>query len=610
MIDEEEAKEIVEENDWRVGGNNLVYDEEGNVSKDKIADAFDVDSDDWPEKRDEVKDIIRKYSEDPKKKDDTRGETKNQSNDDIDDFVNEEGSSGEKEDDDENMFINKKTRASNMLQEFLDELNDEYGIGIKEKAIKMLKRGIERSGKIKSPEELQRFLKDANTGVSNNEEIRWISEEYREWRERCIEKLGYNTDKIDLGSSSTIEITESDRYTSKGKNEVTKLGEEDKEDNTEKKVDVSEGTENTIDKMKKQFSDLNQIAMQAKMFDMMSGGNVSRAMKMMGHDVPDEIEEATSGSKGREVTERDKMMAQMLMQQMQNQEKSKKDEEMEDRIANAIDSLNQKISAMNQRLNQVENNGGSNKEKDKIRETMENAMAQKLEQNLMGDNQQQNQGMNRQEMMAMINQMKEELKSDIEPQMQNIQDMNEHSVEAEKAKWDAYANMEAAKRRSQAMKEAVNTFSKIIPALGEHIGMGFAKAGAPNNGGARQPQPQQRQPQQQPQRPQGNNGGQEPMNPARMEQKLNQMEQKIQETNPGEKIEENNPMEGEEGEAGVSIDNPEFQIDKENDEIHASHCPHCQHGFAEDGMTISGEFGNGKVICPNCSRPIPYEPVE
>lgn len=67
------------------------------------------------------------------------------------------------------------------FNQFLVRMNDEIGLGLKEKARRMLIGKVRTTGYLPQPEDLVSFLDEGDTGVKNSREIAWLGQQYQEW---------------------------------------------------------------------------------------------------------------------------------------------------------------------------------------------------------------------------------------------------------------------------------------------------------------------------------------------------------------------------------------------------------------------------------------------
>lgn len=79
------------------------------------------------------------------------------------------------------LFPDRGERVADDFTEFFKKLNDEYGFGIKEKAIRMMAGEIRNTGTLPGPDDVVGFLESADSGISNTRELSWIGRQYSLW---------------------------------------------------------------------------------------------------------------------------------------------------------------------------------------------------------------------------------------------------------------------------------------------------------------------------------------------------------------------------------------------------------------------------------------------
>lgn len=101
--------------------------------------------------------------------------------------------------DDPSLFPDPGENMANDFKDLLQRLSDEYGIGIKSKAIKMMAGEVRTSGQLPSPDDLANFLEQADSGITNKRELQWVTRQYRIWLEN------YQSKRVGAGGSSGFE---------------------------------------------------------------------------------------------------------------------------------------------------------------------------------------------------------------------------------------------------------------------------------------------------------------------------------------------------------------------------------------------------------------------
>lgn len=85
------------------------------------------------------------------------------------------------DEDDEKVFKQPGERMAEDFIQYFEKLNEDGGFGIKEKAIKMMAGEVKTHNQLPSPSDVSAFLESADSGVSNSQELMWISRQYGAW---------------------------------------------------------------------------------------------------------------------------------------------------------------------------------------------------------------------------------------------------------------------------------------------------------------------------------------------------------------------------------------------------------------------------------------------
>lgn len=91
---------------------------------------------------------------------------------------------GNGSEDNEPLFPDPAQQLSDDFAEFFIKLNEQYSLGIQERAINMMAGEIRNTGQLPSPMQVASFLESANSGLANAQDIQWVVRQYSLWTQR------------------------------------------------------------------------------------------------------------------------------------------------------------------------------------------------------------------------------------------------------------------------------------------------------------------------------------------------------------------------------------------------------------------------------------------
>lgn len=97
------------------------------------------------------------------------------------------------------LFRDPMDDAVQNFRGFFERLNENYDMGIKEVAIRMMVDEIKDAQQLPAPNYVHHFLKNANSGVANEQEISYITRRYDKWLDNFREEMSQKGTDLPIG---------------------------------------------------------------------------------------------------------------------------------------------------------------------------------------------------------------------------------------------------------------------------------------------------------------------------------------------------------------------------------------------------------------------------